>query len=84
MAQAVAWHALRLGIPCTVIVPDHAPETKLVAIARLGGTVVKVPFERWWQTLVERSYPGGAIVCIISGGNINFSTLAKILTGSPV
>ena len=40
------------------IVPDHAPQTKLDAIERLGGTYVKVPFERWWQALEERSYPG--------------------------
>jgi threonine dehydratase len=58
MAQGVAWHARRLGIPCTVIVPDHAPQTKLEAIERLGGKTLKVPFDRWWQTLVERGYPG--------------------------
>jgi threonine dehydratase len=58
MAQGVAWHARRLGIPCTVIVPDHAPETKLAAITRLGGTFIKVPFDEWWQVLVNRSYPG--------------------------
>ena len=58
MAQGVAWHARRLGIPCTVIAPDHAPETKLAAIARLGGTVIKVPFEDWFQVLVTRQFPG--------------------------
>ena len=58
MAQGVAWHARRLGIPCTVIVPDHAPETKLAAIARMGGTIIKVPFPEWWQVLVTRHYKG--------------------------
>jgi threonine dehydratase len=58
MAQGVGWAARELGIPFTVIVPDHAPETKLGAIERLGGTYVKVPFDRWWQALEERSYPG--------------------------
>src|SRR6266481_4957060 len=29
MAQGVAWNAKALSIPCTVIVPDHAPQTKL-------------------------------------------------------
>ena len=58
MAQGVGWAARELGIPFTVIVPDHAPETKLAAIERLGGTYVKVPFDRWWQALEERSYPG--------------------------
>ncbi|HEX2044005.1 MAG TPA: threonine/serine dehydratase [Gaiellaceae bacterium] len=58
MAQGVAWAARELGVPCTVIVPDHAPQTKLAAIERLGGSYVKVPFDRWWQALEERGYPG--------------------------
>lgn len=58
MAQGVAWNARRLGIPCTVVVPDHAPETKLAAISRLGGKIVKVPFDRWWQTILDHEYPG--------------------------
>lgn len=58
MAQGVAWNARRLGIPCTAIVPDHAPETKLAAIARLGGTVIKVPFTEWWSIMVAHHYEG--------------------------
>jgi threonine dehydratase len=58
MAQGVAWHARRLGISCTVVVPDHAPETKLAAISRLGGRIIKVPFDEWWQVLVTRRYAG--------------------------
>jgi threonine dehydratase len=58
MAQGVAWNARRLGVPCTVVVPDNAPQTKIDAIERLGGRVLKVPYERWWQTMVEHSYPG--------------------------
>ena len=56
MAQGVAWHARRLRIPCTVIVPDHAPETKLAAITRLGGKFIKVPFDEWWRVIVTRQY----------------------------
>jgi threonine dehydratase len=58
MAQGAAWNARRLGIPCTVIAPDYAPQTKLDAIERLGGRVIKVPFDRWWQTFTDRSFPG--------------------------
>jgi threonine dehydratase len=58
MAQGAAWRARELGIPCTVIAPDTAPATKIAAIERLGGRVVKVPFERWWQTFQERAFPG--------------------------
>jgi threonine dehydratase len=58
MAQGVAFCARRLNVPCTVIAPDHAPATKVAAVERLGGRVIKVPFERWWQTFEERRYPG--------------------------
>ena len=57
MAQGVAYLARELGVPCTVVVPDHAPRTKLAAVERLGGRVLKVPFDRWWQILVEHGYP---------------------------
>jgi threonine dehydratase len=58
MAQGVAWNARAMGIPCTAIVPDHAPQTKLDAIERLGASVVKVPFETWWRVIEEHRYPG--------------------------
>jgi len=58
MAQGVAWNARRLGIPCTVVVPDHAPRAKLDAVERLGGRFIKVPVDRWWQVLAEHGYPG--------------------------
>lgn len=58
MAQGVAWHARRLGIPCSVIVPDSAPEAKLSAIRRLGGQIIKVPYATWWQIIVTHQYEG--------------------------
>src|SRR5574341_601629 len=58
MAQGVAWRAREIGIPCTVVAPDTAPETKVKAIERLSGRVIIVSFERWWQTFQERAYPG--------------------------
>ncbi len=56
MGQGVAWAARELGVPCAVVVPEGAAETKLAAIERLGGRVVKVPYERWWQAIVESSF----------------------------
>jgi threonine dehydratase len=58
MAQGVAWMAREEGVTATIIAPNHAPQTKLDAIARLGGTVIKVPFDRWWQSMEEGAYPG--------------------------
>lgn len=58
MAQGVAWNAARMGIPCSVLVPDHAPEAKLDALDRLGATIVKVPFQEWWQIIVTHEREG--------------------------
>lgn len=58
MAQGVAWNAKRMNIPCTAIVPDHAPQTKLDAISRLGAKFIKVPSNDWWQVLVTRQFEG--------------------------
>jgi threonine dehydratase len=58
MAQGVAWAAREAGVPCTVIVPEHAPETKVAAVERLGGRVMRVSFERWWQALIDGRMEG--------------------------
>jgi threonine dehydratase len=57
MGQGVAWAARELGVPCSVVVPEHAPETKLAAIERLGGRSVKVPYDRWWEAIATSSFP---------------------------
>ena len=58
MAQGVAWCARSLGVPCTVIAPETAPETKVKAIERLGGRVIKVSFADWWRAFADRAYRG--------------------------
>jgi threonine dehydratase len=58
MAQGVAWRARELGIPCTVVSPETAPDAKIKAIERLGGRVIKAPFETWWKAFEERAFPG--------------------------
>jgi threonine dehydratase len=58
MAQGVAWAAREAGVPATIVVPDHAPQTKLDAIERLGGRILKVPYEQWWQAIEESHFEG--------------------------
>ncbi len=58
MAQGVAWCARTLGVPCRVVVPDHAPAAKTDAVERLGGTIVRVPFAEWWQIIVTHAWRG--------------------------
>ncbi|XP_005092325.1 L-threonine ammonia-lyase [Aplysia californica] len=55
-AQGLAWNAKKLGIPCRVVMPDHAPEAKIKPTISMGADVSKVPFDRWWKVLVDRSY----------------------------
>jgi threonine dehydratase len=58
MAQAVAWHARKRSVRCTVVVPETAPRTKLDAIRRLGAEFVKVPVPTWIEVFRARTYPG--------------------------
>lgn len=50
-AQGVAFAARRAGVPCSVMVMDTAPETKLRAIERLGATIIKASYDECWQTV---------------------------------
>ena len=58
MAQGVAWIARELGLSATIAVPEHAPAAKLDAIARLGGKALKMPYDDWWQALVDGRVEG--------------------------
>jgi len=58
MAQGVAWAARSLGVPATIAVPEHAPEAKLAAIKRLGGRVLKLPYDDWWNVIVTSRVDG--------------------------
>ena len=58
MAQGVAWAARELGVPATIAVPEHAPEAKLAAIERLGGRVLKFPYDDWWNTIITSHIDG--------------------------
>src|SRR5262245_39284171 len=52
-AQGVALAARYAGVPCSVMVIDTAPETKVQAIRRLGAAIVPVTWDEAWAT-VER------------------------------
>src|SRR5205085_1466107 len=58
MAQGVAWAAREAGVRARVVAPENAPRAKLDAVERLGGELVLVPHEVWWQTVVDRRYEG--------------------------
>jgi len=58
MAQGIAWTARELGVPATIAVPDHAPEAKVAALERLGGRVLKIPYDDWWNAIVTSHVDG--------------------------
>jgi threonine dehydratase len=51
MAQGVAWMARELGVPATIVAPHNAAATKLAAVERLGGLVVRVSWDEWWEAM---------------------------------
>ncbi|HJT80740.1 MAG TPA: threonine/serine dehydratase [Chthoniobacterales bacterium] len=56
--QGVAYAARRAGVPCTVVAIESAPEAKKERMRRLGAKLIEVSYDRAWQTLENRAYPG--------------------------
>lgn len=56
--QGVAYAAREAGVPCTVLVIDKAPETKVERMRNLGARLVKAPFDACWSAMEDRAYPG--------------------------
>jgi len=57
MGQGLAYAARQSGVPCTVVVPETAPKTKLDAMLRLGAKLVRLPFVEWWRVVETRVHP---------------------------
>ena len=72
MAQGVAWMARQIGVPCTVIIPEAAPQNKVDAIHRLGARTIAVPFSEWWDALANRGHPAakGYFVHPVADANV--------------
>ena len=51
-AQGVALAARKVGIPCSVMVMDTAPATKVDAIRRLGASIVRASYDECWKTVI--------------------------------
>jgi threonine dehydratase len=56
MAQALAWRAKQIGVPCSVIVPENAPATKLQGIKRYGARIIPLGFEEVWEVVKNHRY----------------------------
>ena len=56
--QGVAYAAREAGVPCTVVVIETAPQSKIERMRALGAKLIPVPYDLAWKALEERSYPG--------------------------
>lgn len=56
--QGVAYAARRAGVPCTVVVIETAPASKIERMKALGATLVPVSYAAAWKALDDRAYPG--------------------------
>ena len=56
--QGVAYAAREAGVPCTVVVIETAPDTKVERMRALGAKLVKAPFDACWRAMDDRAFPG--------------------------
>src|SRR5580698_2368380 len=56
--QGVAYAARAAGVPCTVIVIDTAPQSKIKRMKALGAKLVLVPFDIAWNAMEARAFDG--------------------------
>ena len=56
-AQGVALAARHAGVPCSVMVVDTAPQTKVDAIRQLGATLVPATYDECWRTVEAHGSP---------------------------
>lgn len=56
--QGVAYAARKAGVPCTVVVIETAPGSKIERMKALGATLIPVPYPVAWKALEERSFAG--------------------------
>ena len=58
--QGVAYAAGQAGVPCTVVVIETAPESKIDRMRALGAKLILVPYDVAWKALEDRAYPGAS------------------------
>src|ERR1700750_228233 len=56
--QGVAYAARQAGVPCAVVAIETAPKAKLERMRSLGAKLFLVSYERAWQALDDRAFPG--------------------------
>src|SRR5215204_2676501 len=58
--QGVAYAARQIGIPCSVVAIETAPQTKLERMRALGASIVAVSYDDAWKAAETHSFDGVA------------------------
>jgi threonine dehydratase len=56
--QGVAYAARQAGVPCAVVAIETAPTSKLDRMRALGARLIPVSYDRAWEALEARAFPG--------------------------
>src|SRR5713101_5234476 len=72
--QGVAYAAKRAGIPCSVVVIETAPASKIERMKALGAKLIPVAYDVVWKALEERSFPGAEGTFVHPFDDHNFIT----------
>ncbi len=56
--QGVAYAAREAGVPCSVVVIETAPASKVERMRALGAQLIPVPFDVAWQAMEQRAFAG--------------------------
>ena len=72
--QGVAYAARHFDVPCTVVVIDKAPVSKVERMRRLGAKLIFVPFDDAWNAMEERAFPGAEGTFVHPFDDQNFVT----------
>jgi threonine dehydratase len=56
--QGIAYAAKQAGVPCSVVVIETAPASKIERMRALGAKLIPVPHEVAWKALEEHSFSG--------------------------
>ncbi len=70
--QGVAYAARKFGVPCSVVVIDTAPASKMERMKALGAKLIPVPFDVAWKALEDHAFPGMDGTCVHPFDDHNF------------
>ena len=72
--QGVAYAARKAGVPCSVVVIETAPASKVERMRELGAKLIPVPFDVAWDAMEERAFEGAEGTFVHPFDDQNFVT----------